>query len=459
MIITIREVFILKRTLALLTSLLMVLVMAAGCSTSEPAAGAGNEMKPKEGAPSSTGPDKNKKVTLRFATNWVGTSPMTKIVKDTLDQFKKDYPNVTIEVEESPGNDHITKIKLDAVSDRVPDFFNYWRLDPGFGLDEVARAGKVADLSEWVKSDPFFKDLFDESAWKTASLDGKTYGIPGTMFYTAVYANKEVFDKAGVPIPATWDEWLSAVKSLKAKGVLPFGISVKGDSQGVRAFDYVFSNYLGNDKVRDMILGKEPFNTPETLKAAQMVKELLIGNLPEDAIAIANDVAVSKYLNTGKAALFIDNSSAINSIKPEIQEKLVALKFPLIPGGAQKTQNFEKDLTQLFYMGSKAWNDKDKRPYLEELLKRFASREQAKIYAEVGQQTVPQLSMNIDPAKYGRLATDGLKNAQSAPGNKWLPSYMSPDQRAKFEPLISAYLGGEGTPEQFVQEMDKIFKK
>jgi raffinose/stachyose/melibiose transport system substrate-binding protein len=448
----------LKRTLALIMSLMLFLVVASGCSTTETSSGSATDKKP-DGNTAAYGPSKDKKVTLRFATNWAGTSPIAKIVKDTLDQFKKDYPNVTIEVEESPGNDHLTKIKLDAVSDRLPDFFNYWRLDPGFGLDEIARAGKVADLTDWVKDDPFFKDLFDDSAWKTATLDGKTYGIPGTMFYTAIYANKEVLDKAGVAVPATWDEWISTVKTLKSKGVLPFGISVKGDSQGVRAFDYVFSNALGNDRVRDMILGKESFNHPDTLKAAQMVKDLLIGNVPEDAIAIANDVAVSKYLNTGKAAFFIDNSSSLSGIKPEIQDKLVQMKFPLIPGGAQKTQNYEKDLTQLFYMGSKAWNDKDKRPFLEELLKRFASREQAKIYAEAGQQTVPQLNMNIDPQKFGRLATDGLKLAQSAPGNKWLPSYMSPDQRAKFEPLISSFLAGEMAPDKFVQEMDKIFAK
>jgi raffinose/stachyose/melibiose transport system substrate-binding protein len=335
--------------------------------------------------------------------------------------------------------------------------FNYWRLEPGFGLDEIARAGKVADISSWVKSDPFFKDLFDESAWKTASLDGKTYAVPGTMFYTAFYANKEIFDNAGVPLPNTWDELIAAVKTFKSKGILPFGISVRGDSQGVRVFNYVFSNMLTNDRMRDMILGKEPMNVPEMQTAAKMLHELLVGNVPEDAVAIANDVAVSKYLNSGKSAMFFDNSSALASIKPEIQDKLVSLKFPLMPGGAQKTQNFEKDLTQLFYMSSKAWNDKDKRPHLEELMKRFTSREQGKIYAEVGRQTIPQQGVAIDPQKYGKLATEGLKLASAAPGNKWLPSFMNPDQRAKFEPLISSFLSGEVPPDKFIQEMDKIF--
>ena len=68
-----------------------------------------------------------------------------------------DYPDVTIEIEESPGNGYQTKIKLDASSDRLPDVFNYWRMNPAFGLDQIVDAGKVADISEWTKTDPFFK--------------------------------------------------------------------------------------------------------------------------------------------------------------------------------------------------------------------------------------------------------------------------------------------------------------
>ena len=131
--------------------------------------------------------------TLRFATNYAGVHPMAKVVRGLIDDFRKDYPAITVAIEETPGNDHQTKIKLDASSDRMPDVFNYWRLDPGFGLDQIARAGKVADLTEWTKSDPAFQNLFDDYSWKTATLDGKTYGVPAIMFYVEFLANRAVF--------------------------------------------------------------------------------------------------------------------------------------------------------------------------------------------------------------------------------------------------------------------------
>ena len=225
-------------------------------------------------------------MTIRWATNYVGNHAMAAPTREILKKFQADYPNVTIEIEESPGNDHQTKIKLDASSDRLPDVFNYWRMDPAFGLDQIVDAGKVADISEWTKTDPFFKDLFDDSAWRTASRNGKVYGMPTLMFFVQMLANKEVLDRAGVKVPTTYEELVAAVKALKAKGELPWGMAAKNGGHTIRGYNYVFNRMLGNQRALDMHSGKQPYNTPEALKAAEMMKELFVGNIPEDAIAL-----------------------------------------------------------------------------------------------------------------------------------------------------------------------------
>ena len=113
-------------------------------------------------------PQPTQPLALRFVTNYAGVHPMAKVVRAVLGEFTADFPTISVAVEETPGNDHQTKIKLDASSDRMPDVFNYWRLDPGFGLDQIARAGKLADLTDWTKSDPAFQNLFDDYSWKTS---------------------------------------------------------------------------------------------------------------------------------------------------------------------------------------------------------------------------------------------------------------------------------------------------
>lgn len=398
-----------------------------------------------------------KKLTLRFATTYTGVAPMTKPVRDILDAFQVDYPNITINIEATPGNDHQTKIKLDASADRMPDLFNYWRLDPGFGLDQIARAGRLADLTAWTKGDPFFQGRYDDSSWRTATMDGKVYGIPVIMFYVQFLANKAVFDRAGVKLPSDWDSLNAAVKALKAKGEIPWAISIGNDSQGGRIYNYVVNRMVGNERAMRMHGSLEPINVPEMVKAAELLRELVVGNAPDDAIAIKNEVVYAKYVNANRGGLILDGSWITPQIKEEIRKDLVVLEFPLIPGGFQRERNVERDLTTLFYVSAKAIADNDKRPYVLELIRRLVSREAGKIYSEQAQQPIPILGVDVDPEKFGRIPREAQGIALRNPANKWIPSAMKPDQRAKFEPLLGEFLAGKHEPARFVEQLGKIF--
>ena len=394
---------------------------------------------------------------LRFATNFAGVHPMAKVVRGIIDDFTRDYPNITVSIEETPGNDHQTKIKLDASSDRMPDLFNYWRLDPGFGLDQIARAGKLADLSDWTKTDPFFQGLFDDYSWRTASLDGKVFGIPCVMFYVEFLANHAVFDRAGVALPTDWASLLAAVKALSAKGELPWAISIGNDSQGGRIYNYVVNRMVGNPRALRMHSGQEPINVPEMVAAATMLRDLVVGHIAADAISINNDAVYAKYVNTGRGALAIDGSWVTPTIKKEVLDTIVVLPFPLLPGGAQTEKNVERDLTSLWYVGAKPMRDEARRPYIQELARRLSSRAAEKQYAEQAQQPIPALGVNVDESKIGRVALEAQTMALGSPANKWIPTVMKPAQRTKFEPLLGEFLSGNYTPEAFVAKLAPIF--
>ena len=398
-----------------------------------------------------------KHIALRFATSYAGMHPMTQPVRAIIDQYRKYYPNVTIAVEESPGDAQMTRIKLDASSDRLPDVFNYWRLDPGFGLDQIAHAGKLADLTAWTHADPFFAGLYDAYSWRTATLDGKVYGVPINMFYVEFLANKTVFDRAGVAVPTDWPSLLAAVKGLKAKGEIPWAISIGKDSEGGRIYNAVVNRMVGNPRALRMHAGTEPINVPEMVRAAELLAELVIGNVPQDAIAIGNDSVYAKYVNNNRGGLIMDGSWVTPVIKPEIQANMVVLSFPLIPGGTETQQSAERDLTSLWYVSAKAMADADRRPYVQELVRRLSSRAAEKTYAEEGRQPIAALGVQVDPAKYGRLAWAAQTQALNTPADKWIPSVMTPTRRAQFEPLLGEFLSGKYEPKVFVANLGQIF--
>ncbi|WP_134701011.1 ABC transporter substrate-binding protein [Ammoniphilus sp. YIM 78166] len=395
-----------------------------------------------------------KPVELRFATNQTEQTALP-VISAVFDQYMKENPHVKIKVEQAPNYDLQTKIQLDATSGRLPDFFQYWRPDPAYGLDKMIAAGLIADLTEFANQ-PDIKGLFDETAWNTATVDGKVRGIPLLMFYIHILANKEVFESAGVKIPETWDEMLTAMDQLKGKGIIPWGATIKGD-HGVRLFDYVFSAHLTNDRALNMFAGKEPIDIPEVVAAAKDLQKLVVGNIPEDSIAIEYDALYAKYINTGKAALVIDGSFRTSSIDKAMEDKFQVIHFPIIPGGAQTETRIEKDLTTLFYSSAKAWDDPDKRPHVEELLKRLVSRESAKKYAEDQKQPIPTLGVEIDGSKLGPIASEAQALALSVKGNVWIPKVMQPEKRKKWEPMLAEFLNGKYTPEEFVKKMHDIF--
>jgi raffinose/stachyose/melibiose transport system substrate-binding protein len=160
-------------------------------------------------------------LSLRIASNYAGATSAAGPLNAVFEKFRADYPNISLSHEAAPGYDHQTKIKLDATSNRLPDVFSFWRMDPSFGLDQIADSGLLADLTEWTSSDPFFENLFDDSSWATATRNDVVYGIPAQAFYIWFIANKAVFDRAGVALPTTWEELVAAGPALKAAGELP----------------------------------------------------------------------------------------------------------------------------------------------------------------------------------------------------------------------------------------------
>ena len=407
------------------------------------------------GPPPAGGP----KVSLRLATNAVGVAPMAKVLPQLIKKFEADYPNVSVAYEGTPGNDHQTKIKLDASSNRLPDLFSYWRMDPSFGLDQIVDAGRIADLTEWTRNDPAFKGMFDDSSWATATRNGAVRGVPFQMFYVYFGANPTVFKRAGVDVPKNWQELLAATTALKAAGEIPWGISIGRDSQGGRIYNLVVNRLIGNERALRMHSGQEPINVPEMVEAARLVAELVVGKTPADAIAIDNNAAYAKYVNDNRGAMWVDGSFALGQLSDPIRNSLVPLDFPLIPGGVEKEFRTERDLTSLWYVNARSYQDDVKRPYIQELIRRLTSRDAAKLYAEQAKSPVPNIGVDIDPEAVGPAAVVTQQKALSAPANKWIPTVMTPDARAKFEPVLSEFLAGRHTPEDFVKRLGVIFTR
>jgi raffinose/stachyose/melibiose transport system substrate-binding protein len=388
------------------------------------------------------------KVTIRFATQTIREGS---VLDKVLAEYKKEHPNVNLEVEESPGNDLIIKINTDIQASNCPDVFTYWRPERKWDFDKYVTLGAIADLGELKDSD-YYKGMFPDYAWKTGSMpNGMIVGIPRQNYYTCFLVNKTVFAKEGIELPTDWNKLVRACEQLAAKGYIVWATdTADGLDDASRLFNAAVEASLGNERGISLMTGKESWQQPDVIEALnyflQVAKK---GYAPPDSSVLDATSVITKYLNTGRAGMIIQNAGQVwNNIPFDVMNNFVALNFPLTPTTKIKGAFNELDLTNLVYASAKGFNDPAKKQAIIDLIHKITSPETAIRSAEEDQVIVPHLGIKIDPAKVHSLQTQAMNLAYAADSYKWMLSSTTSNVVDNFRLTINAVYFGEITSAQ-----------
>ncbi|GIG61655.1 sugar ABC transporter substrate-binding protein [Longispora fulva] len=141
-------------------------------------------------------------------TVWSWTPQIADIAK----AFMAKYPQVTVNVVNAgTGNDEYTKLQnVIAAGSGAPDLAQV----EYFALPQFALKKSLVDLSG--NGVAGFADRFSKSVWGSVSIGGGIYGIPQDSGPMAMYYRADLFDKYGIAVPKTWDEYVAAARKLKA---------------------------------------------------------------------------------------------------------------------------------------------------------------------------------------------------------------------------------------------------
>jgi multiple sugar transport system substrate-binding protein len=147
--------------------------------------------------------DPNEKVALTY---WSWAPNMDKVVEG----WNATHPNIQVTVNKQDGGDPAVAKLLTAIKagSGAPDVMQaeYQKIPTLVAADAVADIAKEAgDL----------KAKFPESAWNAVTLGGEAlYGVPQDSGPMMFFYRSDVFDKAGVQVPKTWDEYAAAARKI-----------------------------------------------------------------------------------------------------------------------------------------------------------------------------------------------------------------------------------------------------
>ncbi len=257
-----------KKSRGILTVLLviaMIIVIMAGCatnnagkstSTQQDTSSAVNAASSEQTVSSSEqmGEDTSMSGEVTVWT-WFGDQ----ITQSIVPEFNKMYPNIKVNSINVPGNEFKTKfMSAVAAGSGAPDVSAVQDNE----IKQYIENGGLFDLTEKIQS--HINDFPKYKMDLLTAADGKIYGVPMDAGPCALFYRQDLFEKAGVSVPKTWEEWFNdAVKFREAGLYLHRTTAPNGDVELLRMLlQQMGSGFFDKD-------GKVTINTPEMKKALQ----------------------------------------------------------------------------------------------------------------------------------------------------------------------------------------------
>ncbi|PYI51285.1 ABC transporter substrate-binding protein [Paenibacillus flagellatus] len=312
--------------------------------------------------------------TLRFM---VTSENYSGRLKDFIANYETRSGN-RVDVQMLPATEFENMLKIKMMSGEGPDLFV---------TDDIAMSQfqLPKDWFEDLSGEPWANRLSESGKAIIRWNDGRITGLPVTnpggmgMVY-----NKAIFQKLGLDIPKTWDEFLKVCERIKQAGIVPVNIQLANGSEfgTTHMMHQLFANAeinRGNDADRfwqDMNAHKIKITEVEEYERAlnQMVELKEKGYINDDFISTTFEMS-QENLGSGKVAMHPAGDFILEPLLakyPNVELGFFSMPFGDTPGAIALYAGVG------ISVNSKAANKAE----ALELMRLFASKEQQELYLQ-----------------------------------------------------------------------------
>ncbi|MCX5513951.1 ABC transporter substrate-binding protein [Kaistia algarum] len=308
--------------------------------------------------------------------------------------FEKDNPDIKVELETVPF-DRYPEVQGPYIATKSgPDV-----MENNAGLELYDRRSAYAELPADVLEAG--KGLITYSGGCLNFDTSKAcYGLPFGYQGNVLYYNKKVLTEAGLDPanpPRTWDEMDAACAKVKAIGKTCLALGLSGVFPAYWDFPEVARNYLTEDDMRAMLVGKMPWTDPKMvniLKGLASITQKGWANSSAPSITMLPDGAdIFQSGNAAFAGTII--SDAVNWAafdKALGSENVGATRWPTLVADAPLANSFSGIESSVF--GVSSWSDKKDAAF--KFVKWMAGKENAALLTKVAGGI--SLSKDVDPS-------------------------------------------------------------
>ena len=154
--------------------------------------------------------------------------------------------------------------------------------------------GWAQDITKYVEP---IKDVYSKGAQAAGQVEGKFYGFPAGPAATFMMANKAVYDKYGLAVPKTWEEFVTTGKELKTHGVTIINLAGEDPSTLLQMSQQAGASWFEIDGDK----WKVNLQDDATMKAVDIIQQLVDNDLVAHQ-TYQDKPALYSYFDSGQLA-------------------------------------------------------------------------------------------------------------------------------------------------------------
>jgi len=361
-------------------------------------------------------------------------------VNAMLKTYSGSHPRIKVEAT-ILSDPYWDQLKVRAAASDMPDVF----MTDGYN--------RIKTYNHYVKdlSSLALTERIVPGALPAISLDGRIVGMPVQMSGWGIIYNKDIFEEAGLEIPATFSELAAVCQALEARGVTPFVNQYKDNWVLGQMFGAVLGKTENPAELVDSLKNGTATlaNTGFMLHALEVLDLTLKYGQKNPLNDGWNEACTAMGL--GKGAMMLEGiwvHDTIKSVNPDIRLGLMALPLTDNPGDTK----LSADVNGVYHILN---NGKNEAAALDMLNWLYATEEGQEFFKECG--FIPALK-GI-PSRLNDVCTDANQYIQEGKTSIWGWLISPSNFQAESGTVLQEYILGKYDRSGTLNALDALWQK
>ncbi len=350
------------------------------------------------------------------------------------------------------GESAMTVLKTRAVSGNPPAAAQM----KGHNIQEWADLGFLTNLDDVAKQGNW-DGILPKVVADTAKYEGHYVAVPVNVHRVNwLWANKAIFDKEGLKVPASWDEFFKVGDKLKADGIIPLAHGGQ-PWQDATLFEAIALEKLGNEDYnkafveldQDVLSGDKMVEAFTTFKK---VRDYIDSNSPGRDWNVATSMVIN-----GQAAMQVMGDWAKGEFSAANKQPGTDYTCSPTPG-TSNSFTFNVDSFAFFQI-----KDKENQKAQQDLAKTILSKPFQEVF-NLNKGSIP-VRLDMDMSKFDQCALDSMEAFKATADTGGLVPSMAHGmsttsyvQGAMFDVITNFFNDNDADPKTAAEKLAKAVK-